>query len=135
MSLVHPWAMVAGAALAGLPVAIHFLTRPRPAAHPLSTLRFVSELLKQRAARTGQDPETIALEALQEKLLGADEPENEANSLADRRARFRAFVQSAPRGNPAASCVASTSWESSPCGNERPWGGRAFRERGRVAKP
>ncbi len=52
MTFVHPWAMFAGVLLAGLPVAVHFLTRPRPVAHPLSTLRFVRELLKQCSARS-----------------------------------------------------------------------------------
>ncbi|MDB5387636.1 MAG: hypothetical protein JWM11_3282 [Planctomycetaceae bacterium] len=47
----HPWAIVAGAFAAGLPVLVHLLTRPRPVRFPLSTLRFVLEIVQQRRAR------------------------------------------------------------------------------------
>ncbi len=47
---LHPWALAALAAV-GLPLAIHWLTRPRPQPAPLSTLRFVRELVRQRRAR------------------------------------------------------------------------------------
>lgn len=47
----HTWAIVAGLIAAGLPVAIHLLTRPRPVRFPLSTLRFVLEIVQQRRAR------------------------------------------------------------------------------------
>src|SRR5579872_3747178 len=48
---LHWWAIGLGFAAAGLPVAIHFLTRPRPLRVPLSTLRFVEEAMRQRRAR------------------------------------------------------------------------------------
>lgn len=51
MNLLHPWAIGLGLALASLPVVIHWLTRPRPARLPLSTLRFVREVIEQRRAR------------------------------------------------------------------------------------
>lgn len=48
---LHPWAIGIGVVAAGLPVAIHFLTRPRPRRMALSTLRFVQDAVKQRRAR------------------------------------------------------------------------------------
>ncbi|HJT34807.1 MAG TPA: BatA and WFA domain-containing protein [Pirellulales bacterium] len=49
--MLHPWAIAIGvAALAG-PLVVHLLTRPRPARLPLSTIRFVIELVQQRRAR------------------------------------------------------------------------------------
>jgi hypothetical protein len=48
MTFLHPWAMVIGALAAGLPVAIHFLTKPRPVRMQLSTVRFVREAVRQR---------------------------------------------------------------------------------------
>jgi Mg-chelatase subunit ChlD len=51
MSFVHPWAIVVGLGATVLPVLIHWLTRPRPRRMPLSTLRFVREVVQQRRAR------------------------------------------------------------------------------------
>jgi len=51
MTFLHPWAIIAGVLAAGLPVAVHFLTRPRPVRMPLSTLRFLREAIHQRRAR------------------------------------------------------------------------------------
>jgi hypothetical protein len=48
MTFLHPWAIVIGVLAAGVPTAIHFLTRPRPMRMPLSTLRFVIEAVRQR---------------------------------------------------------------------------------------
>jgi hypothetical protein len=48
---LHPWAIVVGALGIGLPVFIHWLTRPRPIRLPLSTIRFVQEIVHQRRAR------------------------------------------------------------------------------------
>ena len=45
---LHGWAIVAGIVAAGVPVIIHWLTRPRPLRLPLSTLRFVREAVQQR---------------------------------------------------------------------------------------
>jgi hypothetical protein len=51
MTFLHPWAIALGVLTAGLPVAVHFLTRPRPVRMPLSTLRFLREAVHQRRAR------------------------------------------------------------------------------------
>ena len=51
MNLLHPWALGIGALAIGLPVLIHWLTRPRPVTLPLSTIRFVREAVQQRRAR------------------------------------------------------------------------------------
>lgn len=49
--MLHPWAIAIGvAALAG-PLLVHLLTRPRPTRLPLSTIRFVKEVVEQRRAR------------------------------------------------------------------------------------
>lgn len=48
---LHPWALVLGIAAVGLPVAVHWLTKPRPVRMPLSTLRFVHEAVRQHRAR------------------------------------------------------------------------------------
>ncbi|MGD0383035.1 MAG: BatA and WFA domain-containing protein [Thermoguttaceae bacterium] len=48
MTFLHPWAIVMGVLAAGVPTAIHFLTRPRPVRMPLSTLRFVQDAVRQR---------------------------------------------------------------------------------------
>lgn len=48
MAFLHPWALVMGAAAVGLPLLVHWLTRPRPVRVPLSTLRFVREAVHQR---------------------------------------------------------------------------------------
>jgi aerotolerance regulator-like protein len=51
MTFVHGWALAVGAAVAAMPVIIHWLTRPRPVRLPLSTIRFVREGVRQRRAR------------------------------------------------------------------------------------
>ncbi|HTW93860.1 MAG TPA: BatA domain-containing protein, partial [Tepidisphaeraceae bacterium] len=51
MNLLNPWAALAGVAAIGLPVLIHFLTRPRPVKTPLSTIRFVREVVLQKRRR------------------------------------------------------------------------------------
>lgn len=43
--------IVAGVLAAGLPLAVHWLTRPRPVRWPCSTLRFLQEAVRQRRAR------------------------------------------------------------------------------------
>jgi hypothetical protein len=50
MSFLHPIFLVAGVAV-GLPVLVHWLTRPRPVRLPLSTVRFVMQAVQQRRAR------------------------------------------------------------------------------------
>ena len=47
---LNPWAISVGLAAAGLPIVIHWLTRPRPVRLPLSTLRFVQQAVAQRRA-------------------------------------------------------------------------------------
>jgi hypothetical protein len=51
MGFLHPWAIAVGAAAVALPFLIHWLTRPRPSRLPLSTIRFVREVVEQRRAR------------------------------------------------------------------------------------
>lgn len=51
MSFLHGWALALGAGAVALPLIIHWLTRPRPVVMPLSTLRFVREIIQQRRAR------------------------------------------------------------------------------------
>ena len=48
--MLHPWAIAVGLLAATLPVLIHWLTRPKPARLPLSTLRFVRDLVEERRA-------------------------------------------------------------------------------------
>jgi hypothetical protein len=48
--MLHPWAIAVGLLAASLPVLIHWLTRPKPARLPLSTLRFVRDLVEERRA-------------------------------------------------------------------------------------
>lgn len=50
MAFLHPWALAIGIAAVGLPVLVHWLTRPRPRRLPLSTMRFVREAIHQRRA-------------------------------------------------------------------------------------
>lgn len=51
MSFLHFWPIYAGIAAVVIPIAVHFLTRPRPTRYPISTLRFVREALRQNQAR------------------------------------------------------------------------------------
>src|SRR5258706_16247548 len=50
MSFLHPTLLFAGLAV-GLPVLIHWLTRPRPVRLSLSTVRFVMQAVQQRRGR------------------------------------------------------------------------------------
>lgn len=52
MSFLHVWAIAIGAAALAAPLAVHFLTKPRPVSYPLSTIRFLSEVIQQRRARS-----------------------------------------------------------------------------------
>ncbi|HEY4329757.1 MAG TPA: VWA domain-containing protein, partial [Phycisphaerae bacterium] len=51
MGVTHLWAIFGGLAALGLPLAVHWLTRPRPIRVDLSTLRFVREAITQRKAK------------------------------------------------------------------------------------
>ena len=50
MNFLHPWALAIGAAAVSLPVLIHWLTKPRPMRMPLSTVRFVRQILQHKRA-------------------------------------------------------------------------------------
>ena len=50
MNVLNTWALFAAAAVA-LPLAIHWLTRPRPTRLPLSTIRFVMDVVRHAPAR------------------------------------------------------------------------------------
>lgn len=50
MSFMHGWALALGAGAVALPLLIHWLTRPKPIVMPLSTMRFVREIIQQRRA-------------------------------------------------------------------------------------
>ena len=49
MSFLHPWAIGVGLIALGAPLAIHLLTRPRAVRMPLSTIRFVAEIVQARS--------------------------------------------------------------------------------------
>lgn len=51
MTFLHPWALVIGGLAVSLPFVIHWLTKPRPMKMPLSTVRFVREILQQKRAK------------------------------------------------------------------------------------
>jgi hypothetical protein len=51
VTFLHLWPIYLGALAAAVPLAVHWLTRPRPRKMPLSTLRFVREMAEQRRAR------------------------------------------------------------------------------------
>ncbi len=52
MNVIHLWAIGIGAvALAG-PFAVHWLTKPKPVPFPLSTVRFLREIIELRRARS-----------------------------------------------------------------------------------
>ncbi len=52
MSFLHWWAVGIGAAALVAPIAVHFLTKPKPIAFSLSTIRFLQEVIEQRKARS-----------------------------------------------------------------------------------
>jgi len=69
---LHPYIFVLGAAAAGLPLVVHWLTRPRPTRLPLSTIRFVQQALEQRRARHRlRDTVILGLRALAVVLIAA----------------------------------------------------------------
>src|SRR5690242_9395924 len=71
MVFLHTWAIFAGVAAVGLPLLVHWLTRPRPRRLPLSTIRFLREAVQQKRARHRlRDLIILALRALAVLLLG-----------------------------------------------------------------
>ena len=70
MSLTHLWPIYLGAAALALPLVVHLLTRPRPRALGISTLKFLREVLQQRrAANRLRDFLVLALRTLAIGLL------------------------------------------------------------------
>ncbi len=51
MAFLHTWAIPIGIAAVGLPVLIHWLTKPSPMRMPLSTIRFLQQAVKQKRTR------------------------------------------------------------------------------------
>ncbi|MGB6042252.1 MAG: BatA and WFA domain-containing protein, partial [Pirellulales bacterium] len=71
MSFLSPFTFWLAIGAAAVPVAVHFLTRPRPVRLPLSTIRFVQEAVKQRRTRNRlRDALILALRTLAILLLG-----------------------------------------------------------------
>lgn len=52
MGFLHFWAIGIGTLALAAPIAVHFLTKPKPLARPLSTIRFLQEVIEQRKARS-----------------------------------------------------------------------------------
>ncbi len=72
MGFLHPWALLIGGIMIGLPVAVHYLTRPKPVKFPFSALRFLESALRQRRffARL-RDVFVLALRALAVAAIAA----------------------------------------------------------------
>jgi hypothetical protein len=71
VNVANLWAIgLAGAALA-IPVLVHLLTRPRPQRFPLSTVRFVREVVQQKRSRNRlRDIIILALRTLALAMIG-----------------------------------------------------------------
>ena len=52
MNFLHFWALGIGAVALAAPIAVHFLTKPKPVRFGLSTVRFLREAIEQRKARS-----------------------------------------------------------------------------------
>jgi len=52
MNFLHLWALGIGAGALAIPVAVHFLTKPRPVTHPLATIRFLREIIEEKRSRS-----------------------------------------------------------------------------------
>ena len=52
MNFLHLWALGIGAGALAIPVAVHFLTKPRPVTYPLATIRFLREVIEEKRARS-----------------------------------------------------------------------------------
>src|SRR5687767_11042733 len=50
MGFVNIWGAILGVAAVGLPLLVHWLTRPRPRRWPISTIKFLQEVIHQRRA-------------------------------------------------------------------------------------
>lgn len=72
MTFAAPWIFALGLIAAGVPVVVHWLTRPRPVKLHLSTLRFVRDAVQQRrAAHRLRDFIILALRTLAILLIAA----------------------------------------------------------------
>lgn len=52
MNPLNPWAIAIGVLAIGIPTALHFLTKPKPTAIPISTISFLYELIQQRRSKS-----------------------------------------------------------------------------------
>jgi Aerotolerance regulator N-terminal/von Willebrand factor type A domain len=52
MNFLHLWALGLGACALAIPVAVHFLTKPRPVTYPLATIRFLREVIEEKRSRS-----------------------------------------------------------------------------------
>ncbi len=52
MNFLHLWALGIGAGALAIPVAVHFLTKPRPVTYPLATIRFLREIIEEKRSRS-----------------------------------------------------------------------------------
>lgn len=50
MSFIHWWAVILGGIGVVAPVAVHFMTKPKPRAYPLSTISMLREIIQDRRA-------------------------------------------------------------------------------------
>ncbi len=70
MSILNLWAIALGGVALAAPLAVHWLTRPRPVAYRLSTIGLLSEVIQQRRARSRiRDWLILALRLLAVALL------------------------------------------------------------------
>lgn len=52
MEFLNWWAIGIGGLSVAAPIVVHFLTKPRPVAYSLSTIRFLNEVIQQRRAKS-----------------------------------------------------------------------------------
>ncbi|MEZ6088981.1 MAG: BatA and WFA domain-containing protein [Pirellulaceae bacterium] len=52
MDFINGWSIGIGIAALAAPIAVHFLTKPKPIAYSLSTIHFLQEVIEQRRARS-----------------------------------------------------------------------------------
>ncbi|HEX3998841.1 MAG TPA: BatA domain-containing protein [Pirellulales bacterium] len=92
MNFIHLWPLYAAAGAIAIPLAVHWLTRPRPKRYPLSTLRFVREAVEQRKARhrlrdflilAARTAAILLLAAAMARPLWSDRPLVDAESPGD----------------------------------------------------
>ncbi len=52
MNFLHLWALGIGISALAVPVAVHFLTKPKPVTFPLATIRFLREVIEEKRSRS-----------------------------------------------------------------------------------